>query len=97
MNRKNAFAVLIAAVLIVGSIVLIATAPRTNATIQEPKRGWTDAQISAWGPCPTEDSFKCVWDAKHRGNGQGHSVIKFPKGKMVKVSHKRAHRLVYGS
>lgn len=96
MNRKNAFAVLIAAVLIVGSVILL-TAPRANATSQEPNRGWSDAQISKWGPCPTEDSFKCVWDAKHRGNGQGHSVIKFPKGKMVKVSHKRAHRLVYGS
>lgn len=27
------------------------------------------------GPCPTEDSANCYWDATERGNGLGRSFI----------------------
>lgn len=48
---------------------------------------------------PSEDScyvFRCVWDAKHMGNGRGHSLIltRF-HGDFIgkRITHRRAHRL----
>lgn len=29
-------------------------------------------------PCATEDSTMCFWNAKTRGNGQGHSFVSIP-------------------
>lgn len=48
---------------------------------------------------PTEDSCfakRCVWDAKHQGNGRGRSyILTEHRGDfLVKyITHKRAHRL----
>ena len=48
---------------------------------------------------PTEDSCytkRCVWDARHQGNGKGHSLILTRhKGEFLatRISHRRAHRL----
>lgn len=48
---------------------------------------------------PSEDacySHRCVWDARHQGNGEGHSLIltRF-KGEylVARITHRRAHRL----
>ena len=46
----------------------------------------------------TEDSCasgvaRCVWDARHRGNGIGRSFI-LVRGDVRYVTHQRAHRLV---
>ena len=48
---------------------------------------------------PSEDAcyaHRCVWDARHQGNGEGHSVIltRF-KGEFLvaRITHRRAHRL----
>lgn len=48
---------------------------------------------------PTEDSCftkRCVWDARHQGNGKGHSLILTRhKGEFLatRISHRRAHVL----
>lgn len=49
-------------------------------------------------PCRSEDSpGRCVWDAQHRGNGQGRSFIAHRDGSLTFVGHKRAHRLAVTS
>lgn len=49
---------------------------------------------------PSEDScyaYRCVWDARHAGNGRGHSLIltRF-HGDFIgkRITHRRAHRLI---
>ena len=44
--------------------------------------------------CANEDSpGRCVWDARHMGDGNGHSFIRRASGELVYVTHARAHRL----
>lgn len=46
-------------------------------------------------PCRWEDGSWCTWDAKHRGNGRGHSFVARGRTQPVRyVTHRRAHRLV---
>lgn len=48
-----------------------------------------------WQPCPNDsDSVNCVWDARHMGNGTGHSYLATRKGRIVYISHRRAHHLL---
>lgn len=48
---------------------------------------------------PSEDScfaHRCVWDARHQGNGEGQSLLITAFGDtflMAPISHRRAHRL----
>jgi hypothetical protein len=48
---------------------------------------------------PNEDtcySYRCVWDARHQGNGEGQSLIltKYQGGFLMKpITHRRAHWL----
>jgi len=48
---------------------------------------------------PSEDScyvHRCVWDAKHQGNGEGYSLIltRYHGDFIAKrITHRRAHRL----
>lgn len=45
-------------------------------------------------PCAYEDGpGPCVWDAQHRGNGIGRSFIMRRDGRVVYVTHRRAHRV----
>ena len=48
-------------------------------------------------PCAYEDSTNCVWDARHMGNGIGRSFVVRPSGRVVYVSHARAHFLLTGN
>lgn len=47
-----------------------------------------------WKPCKYEDSLNCVWDARHMGNGHGRSLVAYKSGKIVYISHARAHRML---
>jgi hypothetical protein len=47
-------------------------------------------------PCAYEDSNGCVWDARHMGNGAGRSYVAKPDGRVIYVSHARAHYLLTG-
>lgn len=47
-------------------------------------------------PCKYEDSINCVWDARHMGNGIGHSFWTGKHGKVHYISHRRAHHLIFG-
>lgn len=46
-------------------------------------------------PCAQEDSTYCVWDAKHRGNGQGHSLLNLDEGVHLRIPHRIAHALTH--
>jgi hypothetical protein len=48
-------------------------------------------------PCAMEGDNDCVWDAVHMGNGIGHSYIATKSGRVIYISHARAHRLAFGS
>lgn len=50
-------------------------------------------------PCPTEDAGgmrACVWDARHMGNGQGRSYLYLGvgPGRVIFLSHRKAHSLL---
>lgn len=48
-----------------------------------------------WKPCHHEDSTtRCIWDARHRGNGEGRSFKITRHGCHKWVSHRKAHRLL---
>lgn len=51
-------------------------------------------QLPVDRPCKFEDSRNCVWDARHMGKGQGKSFVVTRKGKVIKVSHRLAHRML---
>jgi hypothetical protein len=51
-------------------------------------------QLPVDRPCKFEDSKNCVWDARHRGNGEGSSFVVSKRGKVVRVTHKLAHGLL---
>lgn len=50
-----------------------------------------------WAPSEGECySYRCVWDAKHQGNGEGQSMLltRWQGGYIAQpISHERAHRL----
>lgn len=60
----------------------------------------TGQPAPTWKPCPTEDATtRCVWDARHMGNGKGDSfVVTRRDGHAVRtvVSHSKAHYLLTG-
>ena len=43
-----------------------------------------------------QGSRPCVWDARHQGNGQGHSFIVRRDGRVQRISHARAHAFIWG-
>lgn len=52
-------------------------------------------------PCKYEDGSgqaRCVWDARHMGNGEGRSLLIKRGGtdaaEYIRISHHRAHRLM---
>lgn len=50
-------------------------------------------------PCATEDqTTRCVWDARHMGNGEGSSFLvkgtRHGETVRVTVTHKRAHNII---
>jgi hypothetical protein len=47
-------------------------------------------------PHPGPDPRGCVWDARHMGNGVGRSFVVRPSGRLVYVTHERAHYLLTG-
>jgi hypothetical protein len=52
-------------------------------------------EIDRTPPCENEDGpGRCVWDARHMGNGLGHSLVWRNDGTKIFISHRRAHRLM---
>lgn len=47
-------------------------------------------------PCLAEDSVSCIWDARHRGNGEGRSFIADRDGDARFLPHRVAHYLLAG-
>lgn len=72
-----------------------ALAVATLATPASATDSGTDAGTRV--PCASEDSAgPCVWDARHMGNGEGRSFMVQGSGRVVYVSHARAHELWLG-
>lgn len=54
-----------------------------------------EAHAATWAPCQTEDqTTRCVWDARHMGNGKGRSFKVRWNGEIQYLSHARAHRML---
>ena len=51
-----------------------------------------DAASGPLRPCKYEGMNGCFWDAKHMGNGVGKSYRATKKGRVIYISHKRAHQ-----
>lgn len=56
-------------------------------------------EIDRTPPCKYDEAGpefpRCVWDARHMGNGLGQSFINRPRiGDVLYISHRRAHRLM---
>lgn len=49
-----------------------------------------------WSPCITEDQTapRCVWDAAHRGNKEGHSFFVNARGRHY-ISDARAYAMLH--
>ena len=81
---------LMAAALIAATMLV--SAPAQAATVDPVfPRGLPYAPSE--GECYT---YRCVWDAKHQGNGTGHSLILTRyEGDFIakRITHHRAHRL----
>lgn len=45
--------------------------------------------------CQYEDSVRCVWDARHQGNGSGMSFYVNGKGEVTRLPHHLAHFLTH--
>lgn len=68
---------------------LLATIVVTITLVATPAHG-----SRSFAPCVHEDGpGPCVWDAKHRGNGLGHSFIIRRDGRVDYIKHRRAHRI----
>jgi hypothetical protein len=70
----------------------------TAVAVAGPARAASDAE---WKPCGYEDGSgqaRCVWDARHMGNGSGHSVKIINGGeddaRYIKITHRRARVLL---
>lgn len=71
------------------SVTLLATVVATITLVVTPAHG-----VRSLRPCAYEDGpGPCVWDAKHRGNGLGHSFILRRDGRIHYINHRRAHRI----
>lgn len=90
------------------ALILGALATPSNATQGRPSAqpadlsapSWTDRGYDETPPCEYEDGSgqpRCVWDARHMGNGRGTSWLIIQGGKdnaaYIKITHRRAHRL----
>lgn len=51
-----------------------------------------DKQVIPTQPCAAEGDNFCIWDAKHMGNGQGHSYMAFKDGTWIRITHHWAHK-----
>ena len=69
-----------------GLLALLAATAVTAPLVAAPAEA-----ARSFKPCAREDGpGPCVWDAKHRGNGIGHSFILRRDGRVVYISHGRA-------
>jgi hypothetical protein len=67
--------------------------------------GWTPARsadLVQLPACVTDEApgttgARCVWDARHMGNGQGRSFRINRAGELKRLSHARAHALTLGA
>jgi hypothetical protein len=74
-----------------------APAPALAATTDPVHMDYLFPRGLPWAPTDSECyAYRCVWDAKHQGNGEGLSLIltRFHGDYVPKeITHRRAHRL----
>jgi uncharacterized membrane-anchored protein len=89
-------------VAIVGALIGLWVSP--GRAYSEPMTAGESLELTAdrMPRCVAEDGSgqaRCVWDARHMGNGEGRSVVIRKGGTdamtVTVVTHKRAHRLAW--
>ena len=82
------------------ALAALAVATLTVGAVQ----GRADARpIHTLPACKFEDGSgqraNCVWDGRHRGNGEGHSYIAVTRpgrdDRFIRISHRYAHQLTH--
>lgn len=78
-------------------------ATSTDQADPDPEPTSAPTSTRSWKPCRSEDGSgqrRCIWDARHLGNGRGQSLMIFYGGTdhaiYNPIRHKRAHRLLFG-
>ncbi len=77
--------------MVVGAVMVLA-AGVIGATRADADGGWKTCPVSD-APAPLT---RCVWDAKHSGDGASNSYLVRRNGEIRLISHRKAHRLLYG-
>lgn len=79
--------------------IRITAALATAALLATPAAA--DAAKDRTPPCRYEDGSgqaRCVWDARHMGNGEGRSLLirrgGTDRAEYIRITHRRAHRLM---
>lgn len=98
MTRPQKLALTIVLAAMAALVVSMLSAGRANAMpAPEPEI----KAVKVWKPCKYEDGSsqrRCVWDARHMGNGHGYSVKIIRGGhdnaRYIRITHCRAHVLL---
>lgn len=109
MIRRGSAGVLVSLVMVAVNIVSVAAFLALLAVVPDvPASGATVASstVRPVPACRYDDgslpagAWRCVWDARHMGNGYGDSFVAFRQEsgdpRIWYVSHRRAHRLMVG-
>lgn len=91
MTRRH-----LAAVALAGALIGLWISPGRGYAAPAP-----DQKVE-WSACAYEDGSgqpRCVWDARHMGDGKGQSLKIIHGGeddaRYVEISHRKAHRLIH--
>jgi hypothetical protein len=82
--------------LMIGAGGLAAGSLAVQVAMPAPAQAASVVPDSVRVPCQQEDSNGCVWDARHMGNGYGDSFRVTRAGRVIYISHHRAHALLRG-
>jgi hypothetical protein len=94
MNRFH-FAALAATMILVAVLVSLASTALSAISLDLPAANANAAPRTEYMPCGAEDDNNCIWDAKHMGNGEGHSYFARPDGTVLYLDHHIAHALLH--
>lgn len=96
-NRTRRIVLAIFFALFMTTMVLMAVKASAEPTVDRdtayaPAWAWS----KDWKPCLNDEPqpTRCVWDAKHNGNGSGHSYLQTKRGVVIFMRHHDAHLLL---
>lgn len=80
--------------LVAGIQILVIVLAALAFNVAEPAKAHAAAR--AWQPCANDEPVggPCIWDGRHMGNGIGNSLLIRKSGRVIRITHERAHRLL---